>query len=143
MASVRVFKSYLKTPFLVHLVIEVCVVFFSIYLAAFLRFLNTPGEFLSIAEGLWLSAAVLAVFTPVSMLATGLYQGNIREGMSGILLRLLISLFASWVIATIIFSIWEEWHPGRGIMLLAQVQSFFIIGTLRAIFLELVDTETF
>ena len=143
MASVRVFKSYLKTPFLILLIIEVCVVFFSIYLAAFLRYLNTPVEFLFIAEGLWVSAAVLAVFTPISMLSTGLYQGNIREGMSGILLRLFISLFASWVFATIIFSLWSEMHPGHGIMLLAQIQSFFIIGTLRAIFLELVDTETF
>ena len=143
MARVRVFKSYLKTPFLILLTIEVCVVFFSVYSAAYLRFINTPGEFFTVVDDLWISSAFLAVLTPIAMLATGLYQGNIREGMSGILLRLFISLLASWVLVTLIFSLLPALHPGHGIMLLSQIQSFFIIGTLRAIFLELVDTETF
>ena len=143
MARVRVFKSYLKTPFLILLSIEVCVVFFSVYSAAYLRFINSPDEFFSLAERLWVGSALLAVVTPVAMLATGLYQGNIREGMSGILLRLFISLLASWVLVTLFFYLVPESDPGRGIMMIAQLQSFFIIGTLRAVFLELVDTETF
>ena len=143
MARVRVFKSYLKTPFLILLVIEVCVVFFSVYSAAYLRFINTPEVFFNRVEGLWVLAATLAVITPIAMLATGLYQGNIREGMSGILLRLLISLLASWVLATLFLYSFTDLDFGRGVMVIAQLQSFFIIGTLRAIFLELVDTETF
>ena len=143
MARVRVFKSYLKTPFLILLAIEVCVVFFSVYSAAYLRFINTPEVFFNRVEGLWILAATLAVITPIAMLATGLYQGNIREGMSGILLRLLISLVASWVLATLFLYSFTDLDFGRGVMVIAQLQSFFIIGTLRAIFLELVDTETF
>ena len=143
MARVRVFKSYLKTPFLILLAIEVCVVFFSVYSAAYLRFINTPEVFFNRVEGLWVLAATLAVITPIAMLATGLYQGNIREGMSGILLRLLISLVASWVLATLFLYSFTDLDFGRGVMVIAQLQSFFIIGTLRAIFLELVDTETF
>ena len=143
MARVRVFKSYLKTPFLILLAIEVCVVFFSVYSAAYLRFINTPEVFFNRVEGLWILAATLAVITPIAMLATGLYQGNIREGMSGILLRLLISLLASWVLATLFLYSFTDLDFGRGVMVIAQLQSFFIIGTLRAIFLELVDTETF
>jgi len=143
MANVRVFKSYLKTPFLILLTIEVCVVFFAVYSAAYLRFINTPIEFLLLVDDLWQLAAMLAITTPVAMLATGLYQGNIREGMSGILLRLFISLLASWGIVTIFFYLLPHVDFGRGVMAIAQLQSFFVIGTLRAIFLELVDTETF
>ena len=143
MARVRVFKSYLKTPFLILLAIEVCVVFFSIYSAAYLRHINFPNEYYLLVDDLWKLAAALAITTPVAMLATGLYQGNIREGMSGILLRLFISLFASWGIVTIFFYLIPDIDFGRGIMAIAQLQSFFVIGTLRAIFLELVDTETF
>ena len=143
MARVRVFKSYLKTPFLILLAIEVCVIFFAVYSAAYLRFINSPNQFFILVDDLWQLAAMLAITTPVAMLATGLYQGNIREGMSGILLRLFISLLASWGIVTIFFYLLPNVDFGRGIMPIAQLQSFFIIGTLRAIFLELVDTETF
>lgn len=143
MARVRVFKSYLKTPFLILLTLEVCIVFFTVYSATYLRFINSPNEFFSVAENLWYRAALLAVITPVAMLATGLYQGHIREGMSGILLRLLLSLSASGVMTTILFFMIPELHLGRGIMAIALLQALFIIGTLRAVFLELVDTETF
>jgi sugar transferase (PEP-CTERM system associated) len=143
MASVRVFKSYLKTPFLILLAIEVVVIFFSVYSAAYLRFVNSPNTFYSVVDDLWISAALLAIVTPIAMLATGLYQGNIREGMSGILIRLVISLLAAWVLLSLFFYIFPELYSGRGILLIAMVQSFFIIGTLRAVFLELVDTETF
>ena len=121
MARVRVFKSYLKTPFLILLAIEVCVVFFSVYSAAYLRFINTPEVFFNRVEGLWVLAATLAVITPIAMLATGLYQGNIREGMSGILLRLLISLLASWVLATLFLYSFTDLDFGRGVMVIAQL----------------------
>ena len=143
MATVQVFKSYLKTPFLILLAIEVCIVFFSVYSASYLRFFNTPGEFYNVVEDIWYQAAILAVITPVSMLATGLYQGHIREGMSGIFLRLVLSLFAAGVIVSILFYLIPQLFLGRGILAIALFQSLFIIGTLRAVFLELVDTETF
>ena len=77
------------------------------------------------------------------MLATGLYQGHIREGMAGILLRLLISMIASGVLVSLVFYLLPDLYLGRGIMVLAGVLSFFMIGTLRTVFFELVDTETF
>jgi len=80
---------------------------------------------------------------PIAMLATGLYQGNIREGMSGILLRLGISLFAAGVFVSLLVYLFPDYHLGRGILAYALVGSFFIIGTLRALFIELVDTEIF
>ncbi len=143
MASARVFRSYLKTPFLILLVLEVIVFFLSIYAASWLRFINTPGSFYQIVERLWVNAGMVAVIAPISMLATGLYQGNIREGMSGILLRLAISLFATGVFVSLLVYLLPEYHLGRGILAYALLGSFFVVGTLHALFLELVDTEVF
>lgn len=143
MASVRVFRSYLKTPFLILLTIEVCLNFFSVYISSYLRFINSTDQFFSLVDNLWVQASIFAVITPLVMLATGLYQGHIREGMPGILLRLLISLIASSLLVVSIFFLFPALYIGRGIMALAGALSFFMIGTLRAIFLELVDGETF
>jgi sugar transferase (PEP-CTERM system associated) len=143
MATVRVFRSYLKTPFLILLSVEVCLIFFSVYISSYLRFINSPNQFLSLLDSLWIQSSIFAVITPVVMLATGLYQGHIREGMPGILLRLLISLTASSLLVATLFYLFPGLYIGRGIMAMAGVLSFFIIGTLRAIFFELVDTNTF
>ena len=115
MARVRVFKSYLKTPFLILLAIEVCVIFFAVYSAAYLRFINSPNQFFILVDDLWQLAAMLAITTPVAMLATGLYQGNIREGMSGILLRLWSRNYADSSVA-IIFYYWNftSYFSGTG-----------------------------
>lgn len=143
MSSVKVFRSYLKTPFLVLLAIEICIIFASVYSAAYLRFFNEPSYMSSLFPQLWSRAAILAVLAPLSMLATGLYQGQIREGMPGILLRLLISLLASGILITLLFYTLPGLFLGRGVMALALLQSFFVIGTIRAVFLELVDTDAF
>jgi len=142
-AAVRVFRSYLKTPFLILLVIEVAVFFVSIYAAAWLRFINVPAAFHEILDRLWVNAGMLATVAPIAMLATGLYQGNIREGISGILLRLGISLFAAGVFVSLLIYLLPEYYLGRGILAYALFGSFFVIGTLRALFIELVDTEVF
>lgn len=143
MATVRVFKSYLKTPFLVLLALEIPIVFFSVYSALYLRFINSPGRFLALVEDLWQPAAFISVVTPFVMLAVGLYQGHIREGMSGILLRLLITMLAVGLISSLFFFFFPSLAVGRGILGLTLAQAFFVIGTLRAIFFELVDTDTF
>ncbi len=143
MARVRVFKSYLKTPFLILLSVEICIVVFTVYSAILLRFFDSPSVVLQFSDLTWLIALILAVITAISMFATGLYHGNIREGMAGILLRLFVSLAASGILVSLVFYLIPQLYLGRGTLAIAQIQSFFIIGTLRAIFFELVDTETF
>lgn len=143
MGNANILQSYLKTPFLVLLGIEVCIIFFSVYLAAFLWFYVVPDKFAEILPELWHGASVIAIITPISMLATGLYQGQIREGLAGNLLRIGIGFMASSVIVTVIFYLNPDIFLDRGVLGLTFVLSFFMIGTLRAIFLESVDTNAF
>ncbi len=142
MSTVKIFRSYLKTPFLILLAIEICVLFISVYTAYFLRFYSVESNLLVDLEDLWLNAAILATLTPIAMLATGLYQGVIREGMAGVLLRIGISFIAAAIIYSLIFYLLPELFLGRGLMAIAYIQSFFIIGTIRVIFFSIVDSNT-
>ncbi len=66
--------------------LETLILFSSIYSAAFLRiYPNQIGSFNSF-DTLLVNASIIGVITPIAMLSTGLYQGNTREGIAGILI---------------------------------------------------------
>lgn len=141
--SVKVFQSYIKTPFLTLLFVEVAIYFSSIYAAAFLRLYSEPESLQEILPGLWMQASLVAIVTPTAMLATGLYQGQIREGVAGILLRLVISTLASAVLVSMVFYLLPDLLLGRGILGFAYMLAFFVVGTTRAIFFETADAKIF
>ncbi len=142
MSTVKIFRSYLKTPFLILLAIEICVLFASVYAAYFLRFYSDDPNTLINIDNLWLKAAILATVTPIAMLAMGLYQGVIREGMAGVLLRIGISFIAAGIISSLVFYLLPDFFLGRGLMGIAYFQAFFVIGTIRVIFFSIVDSNT-
>lgn len=143
MASVQVFKSHLKTPFLILLIAETCAIYGSVYSASFIRFYTESQSFAVHAGSLGASALVITLVTAIIMLSTGLYVGRLREGMAGVLIRVAISMVMSGMIVILIFYLLPDLFLGRGILALVYFQSFFIIGTIRALFFELVDTTTF
>ena len=124
MASVGIFRSYLKTPFLILLVFEVSILFSSVYSAGYLWFYSNPERLSQIFPNLWTGASVIAIITPVSMLATGLYQGQIREGLPGILLRLAISFVGSAAIVALIFYLVPHFFLDRGVTASAFINPF-------------------
>jgi len=143
LASVQVFKSHLKTPFLILLIAETCVVYGSVYSAIFIRFYSVGQDFADIAVGLLDSAVVITLITAITTLSTGLYVGRLREGMAGVLIRIAISMVMSSIMVVLIFYLFPDLFLGRGVLALVYVQSFFIIGTVRTLFFELVDTSVF
>jgi sugar transferase (PEP-CTERM system associated) len=143
LTNFRIFRTYLKTQFLVLLLIEVMVLFASVFCANYIWHFDNPALYESVLVDLWPKAAVITAITTISMLSTGLYQGQIREGMSGVLIRIVISFIAAAILSTLIFYIFPDFILGRGVVIVTFLQSFFIIGTVRAVFFELVDTSAF
>ena len=143
MASVRIFHSYIKTPFLLLIIFETGVLFIAVYAASYIRFYSDKSSFTAIFDDLWKVALVFAVITIFSMLATGLYQGQIREGFAGVLIRIVISFVASIVLTSLIFYLFPGLFLGRGIMAISYLQSFFVIAMARVVFFELVDSSAF
>ncbi|MCP3689856.1 MAG: TIGR03013 family PEP-CTERM/XrtA system glycosyltransferase [Gammaproteobacteria bacterium] len=112
----------------------------SVYVGNFLRFY--PEQEL-IEGGLWGKALITALVTVIAMLATGLYQGQLREGMAGVLLRIIIGFISSGVLVSLIFYLFPGLLLERGVMIISYVQAFFVIGTIRVFFFEIVDTSAF
>ena len=50
MASVRIFHSYLKTPFLLLIIFETCVLLIAVYTASYVRFYSSKSQFTEIFE---------------------------------------------------------------------------------------------
>lgn len=143
MASVQIFRSYLKKQFLYLLIVETCVVFGAVYTGSLIRFYAGGLPLAGAVDGLWMSAAIVAVITAVTMLSTGLYVGHLREGLAGILIRVVISMFMASMVASILFYLFPDLSLWRGVLAITYIQAFFIIGTIRSVFFELVDTSTF
>lgn len=70
------------------------------------------------------------------MIATGLYQTSMREGMFGVLLRLVVSYFLGVVILAFIFYSFPAFFLGRGVLILAVIFSGTAIVILRIIFFK-------
>jgi sugar transferase (PEP-CTERM system associated) len=138
-----VYRQHIRYPFLGLLILETCTLFGTVYSASYLRFHSNLDVFFTDVESLWISAAIIASVTPIAMLATGLYQSKTREGLAGVLIRIVVSFLGSGLFITGLYYAFPDIIAGRGIIVLAYLQSFFIIGTLRAIFFELIDSEKF
>jgi sugar transferase (PEP-CTERM system associated) len=143
LATAQIFKSYLKTPFIILLLTESCLIIGSVYSASYIRFYPHELAGASIFEHIGSSAILITLITTMAMVATGLYVGRLREGMAGVLIRIGISMAMSSVLVALAFYLIPELTVGRGILTLVYLQSFFIIGTLRTLFFELVDTSVF
>jgi sugar transferase (PEP-CTERM system associated) len=143
LTTTKVFRQNLKTPFLFLLGLETLILFSSVYSVTFLRmYPNQLGSFNGF-DSLLINASIIGVITPIAMLSTGLYQGNTREGIAGILIRISVSFVAAILMTAIIAYLVPNVILGRGIIALAFIQSFFIIGTLRVIFFETIDSDKF
>jgi FlaA1/EpsC-like NDP-sugar epimerase len=134
------FKSHVKAPLLILLLVESCLVFGSVFSANYIS-LHSPGlVYETIPEHIGISAMLIMLITIMAMVATGLYVTRLREGIAGVLMRIGISMAMSSVLVALTVYLIPELTISRGILALVYIQSFFIIGTLRALFFELVDT---
>jgi sugar transferase (PEP-CTERM system associated) len=140
---VQIFRSYLKTPFIILLVVETCVMFGSVYCASLIRFYAGGLSLESALEGVGWSASVITLVTLLSMMSTGLYVGRLREGMAGILIRVALSMFMASMAVGLIFYLLPVLTLWRGVLAITYLLSFFVVGTLRTVFFELVDTQVF
>lgn len=143
MASSQILRSYLKTSFIFLLVVEFVAVFVTVYTATLIRFYAGGLDPMEAIDGLLVSALTVACLTTMSMLSMGLYIGHLREGMAGVLLRVMISLAFSSMAVGLLFYLVPDLSLWRGVLAIVYIQAFFVIGTLRTVFFELVDTSTF
>ena len=142
MSTLRFFKHYIRVPFVVLGTLEFLFSFVAVYLATYIRFGFQLDDQFTDLSGLELRAAVFAFVILLSMIAMGLYQTSMREGIFGVLLRLVASYFFSVVVLAFIFYTYPHLFLGRGILIIAVILSFAAIILLREIYFK-VDPSFF
>lgn len=143
MTSVRLFKHYVRIPFIVLGLLEAMICIASIYGAVEIRF--NSGQFYSesVARNFLLLKAILfAAVLVIAMAAMGLYQAQMREGLIGYLLRLVASFLLSLVGLSLIFYAFPDMFLGRGILVIAFIISFLGMGALRKLTIT-IDPDIF
>lgn len=140
MAHIRVFRHYLHLPFVVLSVIDGLVLCTAIYLALYLRFF---GEWDS--QHIAATGAIFVALNLLAMSAMGVYQSKFQEGMSGMMLRTILSILIAAAALSLIYYVLQDWlwYLGRGVLALASVLSIFLLGISRSLFFFVADEETF
>lgn len=139
MATIKLFRHYIRIPFLILAIAEVIILIASVYAAAYLRFLGDSVEIQESVGPLLPRAILFSSIMLLSMLAMGLYQGRLREGLLGILLRVLVSITIGAIGLTLVFYIFPFLFLGRGPLFIALLVAFVGIIISRAIFLRVID----
>ena len=131
MHSIRIFGHYMRLPLLLLAVIEAVLFGVAFVLGQHLRFWLIGSE--DMTEPLLLSgyALIVALIFTVSMAAMGLYEASAREGLNGLLIRIVVSLvFGSAILAALAFLFpgLEFW---RSILALTVILAFIAVAGLR------------
>lgn len=147
MASVKIFKNYLRVPLAV---IEALIFFLSVYGAAYIRFQESEIEYKELVTAynggdLNVIAIIYSFIMMLSMVALGHYKTHQDISASifaGTVVRVFISLFLGSAVLVILFYIIPGIHMGRGFQLIALMLSFIGIIFARLYFLQTIDTQS-
>jgi len=136
LASVRIFRHYIRLPYLILLVIESIVFMLAIYVGTDIRFSGDSVEIEKSLGNVIDKVLIYALVMIGSMGGMGLYKPHLREGLSGTFLRLSAGFFIGVIVLTLVFYVFPFTLLGRGILAIANVISFIAIFTLRIFFIH-------
>lgn len=137
MGTIRLFNHPIKKLVLMLIVAEAALIAASTYLGVHIRFASDPGAIDLRIGPLWPRALVLTGVMLLSLVATGLYNRRLRDGLEGILVRLCLSFLMGIILMTLVFYVFPNLLIGRGAFALALLSAFASLVVTRIIFLKL------
>jgi sugar transferase (PEP-CTERM system associated) len=119
-------------------VIEGLLVIAAVYLSVMIRLGDGDLEVTYL-----LRATIYALIVLVSMIAMGVYEAHVREGYTGMMLRTAVAVFLIASMGSgILFYFLPDIALGRGVLAVAAIISFALIGLFRWAALSVLDQET-
>lgn len=131
MATLRVFKHYVRISFLLLGLIDFIIALCSVYAGSYLRSSGFIGEPFTQHSPLVVQALVFSTVLLISLMALGLYQARLREGLLAYLLRVSASYLLSTVALALLFYIFPALFLGRATLILSIVISLACISLVR------------
>jgi len=141
-STFRLFNYYFRLPFLILWLIEVSILFGSVFLAAYIRFGKNITDFDPGLGRLETHAIIFAVGMMFSFVGMGMYQARMRFGVKGLLLRMIAAYFFGMLILALLFYMAPKIYLGRGVIFYSFVSSFIIIFILRMLVIKS-DSDVF
>jgi sugar transferase (PEP-CTERM system associated) len=131
MTTIRLFRHYLRTPILLLGAIETLIFFASVYVAVYLRFKFSYLNNFDINHYFLITAILFAILLNISMISVGLYQARLREGLIGLLQRMVVACVLTAIALSAVFYVLPILFIGRGLLGIAFSVSILSIGFLR------------
>lgn len=137
MGTIRLFNHPIKKLFLALIAAEAALLAVSTYLGVYLRFASDPGSISWSVGEVWPRALVFTAVMMLALVATGLYNRRMRDGIEGILIRLGLSFILGIVMLSVVFYLLPGLFLGRGALALALFAAFGSLVMTRVIFLNI------
>lgn len=141
MATIRLFKHYIPTPFLLLGLLEVVLLIIAFHIGVELRFLDATPAVREHVQPLFPKSITFALVVVLTMIGLGLYQRSLREGMEAMTLRLGASFLASIVPLTLLYYLFPGLYLGRGALSMALLVALPLLLALRFYFFRIVDQD--
>jgi len=132
--TIRLFRHYVRVPILVLMCVEALVFAVSVYVGAYIRFFPELQVIRTSLGPLPPRAAAYALVMVLSLAAVGLYHARYREGLLGVLLRVLAGFALGVVVLVVLFYVFPSLFLGRGALALTIAISLAGILAIRGLF---------
>lgn len=146
MSHVRLFRHYIHLPFVILGLIDFVVLGFALGLSVFFRFFGDLQFFIANLAYVLPSVVAYALINLLIMVALGVHQSRLEEGMSGMMLRTILGLFISIPLCGFAYFLNSDWFWYLGtfnVLSSSAVFGFFLLGIARMLFFAMVGKDTF
>lgn len=130
----RIANHYVSIPVFLLLVLEIIILFASVYVGASLRFLDITAPLTNEFDRFVMSAIAFSMVMILSMSALGMYQPSFHDGLKATFLRLVPSCLLGFALLTLIFYVFPELYLGRGVVGFVFLVALPAIVLTRAVF---------
>jgi len=145
-AHVRLFRHYIHLPYIILGLIDFLVLASAFALAVFFRYFGDVSFFLESLYFVLPSAFVFSALNLLVMIALGVHQSRLEEGMSGMMLRTIMALIVNIPLCGFAYFLASDWLWYMGtssVLTTASVFGFFLLGIARSLFFASVGKEAF
>ncbi|WP_067561405.1 TIGR03013 family XrtA/PEP-CTERM system glycosyltransferase [Halofilum ochraceum] len=104
----------------------------AVYLAVLIRVGTDPSEIRTSIGPVWPEAVVFSAALLVSMTAVGLYNRRLRDGLEGIVVRIVLAFAGGTTLTALIYYAFPQIFLGRGVLFIALALGFLAVLILRA-----------
>jgi len=144
-AHIRVFKHYVHLPFVVLSAMDFIALIASFYISTFFLFFTNLSLFSENINAVASSAIFYTLMIQLTMIAIGVYQSKIEEGLSGMMLRTIMGIIIA--ISMLSFFVYVTgdllWYFTKGQLSLASVLAVFVLGIFRSLFFMTLGDDGF